>query len=81
MLFAANRTDPSHIDAFTPPGCRLRTAFCRVPVPEFTHGIIVSVFGIVPQSALSGTLLFGPLIVIKMFGQWLGDDIVASCQM
>src|SRR4051794_35366488 len=66
--------------ALTPPLCRLRAVFCRDVLPLSAHGISGSVFGIVPHRALSGTVLLGGLIVMKMFGQWLGLDDVASCQ-
>src|SRR5689334_23979176 len=75
------RTEPSASEAFTPLGCRLRTELTRdVLLPE-TQGMLRSVFGTMPHRALSGTVLLGPLIVMKMLGQWLGDDETASCQM
>src|SRR5215468_1636765 len=76
-----NRTEPSAKEALTPLGWRLRAELMRAVLLPETHGILVSVLGIVPQRALSGTVLLGPLMVMKMFGQWLGEEDTASCQM
>ena len=60
--------------------CRLRAVLSRVVVLPLVQGISGSLLGIVPHRALSGTVLLGGLMVMKMFGQWLGVDKVASCQ-
>ena len=62
---SCSRTEPSANEAFTPLGCRLRAAFCRAVELPLTHGILVSVFTMIPHNALSGTVLFGPLIVMN----------------
>ena len=74
------RMEPSAPEALTPLGWRLRATFCLAVLLPLTQGMVRSGLGTLPQRALSGTELLGPLIVMKMLGQWLGDDMVASCQ-
>src|SRR5262245_21544545 len=82
MELEKNRTEPSPNTALTPPVCRLRAVLTRVSVsPGVLQGISGSSFGTMPHRPLSGTELFGGLIDMKMFGQWLGLEEVASCQM
>ena len=50
----------------------------RVKVPVSAHGISGSLLAIVPHNALSGTVLLGLLIVMKILGQWLGLELVAQ---
>src|SRR5262249_2233725 len=66
------RVEPSHRMMLTPPECRLRAVLTRDAVPVSRHGISGSLFATMPHRALSGTVLLGPLMVMKMFGQWLG---------
>src|SRR5205085_2576903 len=73
MELAMKRVVPSPKETWTPPVCRLRAVLTRDVEAPLVQGIKGSLLAMMPHRALSGTVLLGPLMVMKMLGQWLGE--------
>src|SRR5262245_25568219 len=68
MLFVMNRTEPSHIEALTPPVCKLRAAIIRAR--EVEEGSRQGMSGItlgeqIPPVTTSCSLLLGAICVVN----------------